>query len=137
MSRKYTLLIADNNIHVRNFLARELNDPDYDILQAANHMQLFSRIYGKQTPDLIVFDLDIPYINCLDVLRQIQDITPPIPVIVYTYLLEYKDHPLVKQAQGFVEKSGDIIALREKIAEVLRHNEPGQRPDQAFHDLKS
>ena len=122
MNPKYTILIADNNIHVRNFLVRELNDPDYEILQAANHMQLFSRIFGKRTPDLIIFDLDIPYINCVDVLKQIQNITPPIPVIVYTYLLEYEDHPLVKQTQGFVEKGGDIIPLQNKIAEVLRHH---------------
>ena len=89
MERKYILLIADSNPHVRRFLARELGGPAYEILEAANHLQLFSKIYGKQTPDLIIIDLDIPYINCLDVLKQIQDITPPIPVIIYTYLAEY------------------------------------------------
>jgi DNA-binding NtrC family response regulator len=134
MDRKYTILIADNNIHVRNFLARELGDPRHDILQAANHMQLFARIFGKQTPDLIIFDLDIPYINCIDVLKQIQDITPPIPVIVYSYLLEYRDHPLVQRTRGFVEKGGDIIALQNLVAEILHPHETLKHPEQEHHD---
>jgi CheY-like chemotaxis protein len=119
MTRKYTILIADNNIHVRRFLVRELSGPSYEIIQAANHMQLFSRIFGEKTPDLIVFDLNIPYINCLDVLKQLLNITPPIPVIIYSYLSEYKDHPLVKNTQGFVEKDGNISTLQNKISEVL------------------
>ncbi len=136
MGRAYTLLIADNNIHVRNFLVRELRGAGYDVLQAANHMQLFARIYGKRTPDLVVFDMDIPYINCLDVLKQIQDITPSIPVVVYTFLMEYRDHPLVKQAQGFVEKSGDITTLLQTISDVLyRHYEIRPSPEQEHHDF--
>ena len=121
MSRRYTILIADNNIHVRNFLARELNSPEYEVVSAANHMQLFARIFGKHTPDLIVFDMDIPYINSLDILKQIQDITPPIPVIIYTYLVEYETHPLVRKTQGFVQKNGDIKELLKKIACVLHY----------------
>ncbi|MEW6079192.1 MAG: response regulator [Thermodesulfobacteriota bacterium] len=132
MRGKHIILIADSNIHVRSFLARELNDPDYEIIQAANHIQLFAKVFGNQTPDLIVLDPDIPYISCLDVLRRLLDITPPIPVIVYTYLPEYKDHPLVRKTRGFVEKSGDISALRERIAEALISNGPG--PDGgAYH----
>jgi DNA-binding response OmpR family regulator len=133
MNRKYTIVIADNNIHVRSFLARELSGPDYEVIQAANHMQLFAGVFGNHTPDLIVLDPDIPYISCLDLLRRLHDIIPPIPVIVYTYLLEYKDHPLVRQTRGFVEKSGDISTLREKIAEVLRDRDEGPAPDEGRH----
>ena len=131
MTRKYTILIADNNIHVRRFLVRELDDPAYEILQAANHMQLFSRVFGKNTPDLIIFDLNIPYINCLDVLRQLLNITPPIPIIIYSYMSEYKDHPLVKNTQGFVEKNGNILALQDKIFEVLDKYYPNPNRSQA------
>ena len=136
MARKYTILIADNNIHVRRFLVRELGDPDYEILQAANHMQLFSRVFGKNTPDLIIFDLNIPYINCMDVLRQLLNITPPIPIIIYSYMSEYRDHPLVKNTQGFVEKNGNIISLQNKISEVLNKFYPNpNRSQEARQDF--
>lgn len=136
MTRKYTILIADNNIHVRSFLARELKDPSYEIVQAANHLQLFAGIFGKKTPDLIVFDLNIPYINCLDVLMQLLNITPPIPVIIYSYLSEYRDHPLVKNTQGFVEKNGNILTLQNKISEVLNYyyESPPSRPEPGRQD---
>jgi DNA-binding response OmpR family regulator len=126
MTGKHTILIADNNIHVRSFLARELDAPGFEILQAANHMQLLAKAFGNHPPDLIVLDPDIPYISFRDVLRRLQDSKPSIPVVVYTYLLEYKDHPLVRQTCGFVEKSGDITALREKITEILDARAGGQ-----------
>ncbi len=136
MTRKYTILIADSNIHVRRFLVRELSSPSYEIIQAANHMQLFARIFGKKTPDLIVFDMNIPYINCLDVLKQLLNITPPIPIIIYSYLSEYKDHPLVKDTHGFVEKNGNIAALQNKISEVLNYYyETPCRPEQGRQDF--
>lgn len=136
MSRKFTILIADNNIHVRRFLVRELECPAYEILQAANHMQLFSRVFGKKTPDLIIFDLNIPYINCMDVLRQLLNITPPIPIIIYSYMSEYIDHPLVKNTQGFVEKNGNILTLQNKISEVLNKYYPNpSRSQEALQDF--
>lgn len=121
MNRPYTILIADHNFNVRRFLRRELSSPEYRIVEASNHLQLLSRIYDeKSVPDLIVLDPYIPYISGVALLERLQNMTPAIPVILYTYMTEYKDHPVIQKVQGFVEKNGDTDELKRTIAAVLR-----------------
>ena len=126
MSKPYTLLIADHNFHVRKFLRRELSLPEYRILEASNHLQLLSKIYDEKTvPDLIVLDPYIPYISGVALLERLQNITPAIPVILYTYMTEYKDHPITRSVQAFVEKNGDTRELKQTIAAVLQSCKAG------------
>lgn len=128
MEKKITILIADHNLFVRKLLIRELASPACEIIQAANHIQLFSKIYTPPLPDIIILDLDIPYLNGIDVLTKLRQTAPHTPVIVFSTFLEYKDAPVVQQASGFVEKTGDIEALKNKITEVLALRDQTGRP---------
>ncbi len=120
MDRPYTILVADHNFHVRAFLRRELSALHYRIREAGNHLQLFASFYDEpHIPDLIILDPYIPYISGIAVLTRLQEITPPVPVILYTHMTEYRNHPVVQKAAGLVEKNGDTRLLQETIARVL------------------
>ena len=119
MSRKFKILIADHNLLVRKFLVRELSSPCCEVVQAANHIQLFSKIYTLPPPDLVILDLDIPYLNGADVLRKLKNTVPDTPVIIFATFSEYSDLPIVRQADGFVEKNGDVEVLKAQVSRLL------------------
>lgn len=128
MEKKMTILIADHNLFVRKFLIRELSSATCEVIPAANHIQLFSKLYTLPLPDVIILDLDIPYLNGIDVLTKLGQVAPHTPVIVFSSFPEYKDSPVVQRASGFVEKNGDIDALKKKIAEVLAGSDKTGKP---------
>jgi len=121
MAKTFNILIADDNVHVRKFLIRELAKPHYRIFEAANHQQLFSILYNQPDGiDLIVLDPAIPYIHGIEILQRLLKLAPPVPVIVYTCLQEYQDHPVVQQMSAFVEKEGSVDDLQQTIDQVLQ-----------------
>ncbi len=127
MDRIYNILIADQNPYIRKFLRRELAQPGYRIFETGNPHQLYTRLYDeKDRPHLIVLDPYIPYVNGVEMLKRLQNIAPPVPVILYTYITEYRHHPLVENLSAFVEKDGDTGILLQTIADVLHSHYAAQ-----------
>ncbi len=69
MKENFTLLIADRNRNIREFLQRELIADCYRIFLACDGRQVL-KIIEKEAPDLLVIDPDIPYADELRVLEQ-------------------------------------------------------------------
>lgn len=120
MANDVTILVADPNINVRQFLARELMGSGYQVVSAENYKELFQHITGATPPDLIIFDLKLPHTNGFDALRRINNLMPPIPTIIYSYLVEYEKHPEIRKAEAFVQKEDDPVMLFSVVEEVLR-----------------
>ena len=60
MKENFTLLIADRNRNIREFLQRELITDGYRVLLACDGRQVL-KIIDNEAPDLLIIDLDIPY----------------------------------------------------------------------------
>jgi DNA-binding response OmpR family regulator len=118
------ILIADRNRHVREFLRRELTAEGYQVEVARDGRELLSKINGEDPPHLLILDLEIPYLDELQVWEQIKDCHPPLPVVIHTFLPEYPTHLTVPLAAAFLEKKGDTDQLKSVVAEVIRKNYP-------------
>jgi DNA-binding response OmpR family regulator len=120
----YKILIADRNRHVREFLRRELTAEGYRVEMVRDGRELLSQINGEDPPQLLILDLEIPYLDELQVWARLQDCRPPLPVVIHTFLPEYPTHLTVPLAAAFLEKKGDTDQLKSVVAEVIRKNYP-------------
>jgi DNA-binding NtrC family response regulator len=106
---QFTILIADRNPHIRDFLRRELISAGYRVQLAKDSRKLLRMTRVDDSPDLLILDLEIPHVNGLQILEQLQDRGPMLPVVIHTFLMEYANHPAVQKATAFVEKTGNNI----------------------------
>jgi len=113
------ILIADPNPHVRSFLSRELGAAGYKTVEAGACNEIFKHIREGLIPALVIIEPDFPIVTGITVLQRIQNLIPPIPQIIYTHLMEYEHHPVVKKAAAFVEKNDDPGDLFQAIIAVI------------------
>jgi len=124
MKENFTLLIADRNRNIREFLQRELITDGYRVLLACDGRQVL-KIIENETPDLLIIDLDIPYADELRVFERLQSAHQVIPVLVHTLPSAETINGFVQRAAGFVEKDGNNITnLKDTIIQVLRKHYP-------------
>jgi DNA-binding NtrC family response regulator len=126
MSHPFTILIADRNRHVREFLRRELEAEGYRVRIAKDGQKLLMMVNLDDRPDLVILDPEIPYGGELAILDQINKKDPPLPIIIHTFLTEYASHPSIERVGAFVEKRGNIDHLKEAVSRVLQTCYPGR-----------
>jgi DNA-binding NtrC family response regulator len=119
MSAELTILVADPNPHIRQFLKREFMHAGYKVFEASSYNEIFFRITSGEPPNLIIFDLDLPYNSGLDALKRLQNLVPPIPTIIYSDLTEFEGHPDIRKTEAFVEKNDDPARLFDAVNGVI------------------
>ena len=119
MGNTKKILISDPNPYIRSFLARELTSAGYQITEAGSCKEVFDQLNAEDPPDLLVTELDFPVSIGINLLERIENLAPPVSLIIYTHLSEYENHPLVANADDFIEKSEDPQDLLHSISEIL------------------
>ena len=129
MEKEFTLLIADRNRHVREFLRRELMAEGYRILLAKTGREVLKFVFNDERLDLLILDMDLPDAKEMSILERVEDRIPTLPVVVHTFLEEYLNDQVRLSTTAFVEKEGtNIDRLKQVVLEVLRKSYP-----QRFH----
>ncbi len=113
------ILIADRNRHVRAFLRRELQAEGYEVEVARDGRELLTLIGAEEAAHLLILDLEIPYLNELEIWKRLQDRQPPLPVVIHSLLPELPTPWLPPLAAAFLEKKGDTDELKIVVADVL------------------
>lgn len=121
MEGRFTILIADRNRHVREFLKREMLADGYRVELASNGREVLEWIYRRHPLDLLILDLDLPGVGETSLFERLQNRVPTLPVVVHTFLSEYISHPAVLSSAALVEKKGNNIdRLKQVVYDVLR-----------------
>jgi DNA-binding NtrC family response regulator len=125
LENKFTILIADRNRHVREFLKREMMGEGYHILLAKSGREVLKWIYHHEPLDLLILDPDLPDVSELTLVERLEDRIPTLPIVVHAFLSDYTHHPLVLKTTAFVEKRGNSIEnLKKVVIEMLRKSYP-------------
>ena len=95
------------------------------VIQGAH---LSGRIDGDDPPQLLILDLEIPYLDEPEVWARLKDRQPPLPVVIHTFLPEYPTNLTLPIAASFLEKKGDTDQLKAVVAEVIDKHYPGGVP---------
>ena len=117
---EYTILIADRNSHVREFLKREMTEEGFRVLQAEKGMEVIKMVYQNLPLDLVILDPDLPDMEETRLLKKIGARIPPLPVIIHAFDSEEINYFYYLKQAAFVKKAGrSIEKLKQVVLEIL------------------
>ncbi|MDB9889064.1 response regulator transcription factor [Flavobacteriaceae bacterium] len=148
------ILIADAHPIVRMGLSMVVNSAEEFQLQGAvaTTTQLFTAV-EKQTPDIVILEMDIPEINGIATVRKLKEINPNIKVLIFSSQSEtvYALSAIRAGACGYLSKTARIdqiltaltqlkegkIYLTHALSEQLKKEKSGDKEKSAFRKLSS
>ncbi|HMK42924.1 MAG TPA: response regulator [Dissulfurispiraceae bacterium] len=111
------ILIVDDEKNILKLYKAELEDEGYTVVTANSGAEAIS-IYEQENPDLITLDIMMPEMDGIQVLRQIKQKRPDIPIIMLT-AYDYRDDFSVWVSDAYVVKSSDLSPLKATIKQIL------------------
>ena len=123
MSKKYSILVIDDEIEILDMLSRFLNrNPNFSVQTFSNPVSALSSINNNTKYDLVLLDIMMPQKNGLDVLEKLKEINSDQKVIMMTAYSTLdkvlKSHKI--GATNYVMKPfSSLDSLEKKVIEVL------------------
>jgi len=123
MSKKYSILVIDDEIEILDMLSRFLNrNPNFSVQTFSNPVSALSSINNNIKYDLVLLDIMMPQMNGLDVLEKLKEINSDQKVIMMTAYSTLdkvlKSHKI--GATNYVMKPfSSLDSLEKKVIEVL------------------
>ncbi len=115
-----TILIVDDEKHYRVVLSEVLQEEGYASFTAASGMEALD-LLKSQVIDLVLTDVKMPGMTGIDLLEQIKEITPDLPVIIMTAFgsVEKAVEAMHKGAYTFILKPFENETLIAHIAKSI------------------
>lgn len=122
----FRLLICDDHPPIRTalrFLAREASQGECDITECASAEELLLVIDGGKPFDFLTLDLQLPGRSGLDVLGEVKQLRPTLPVMIFSAdeSPERVTEALQAGASSYLFKSASEQALREALRAASAH----------------
>ena len=123
MSKKYSIVIIDDEVEILDMLSRFLSrNPNFSVQTFSNPVSALSSINNNTKYDLVLLDIMMPQMNGLDVLEKLKEINSDQKVIMMTAYSTLdkvlKSHKI--GATNYVMKPfSSLDALEKKVVEVL------------------
>lgn len=115
-----TILIVDDEVHIRRLLQGTLNRSGYDTLEAVNAVQALEQARTRK-PDAILLDLGLPDRDGLEIIQLLKRVTPaPIIVVSARDATEQKVAALDLGAHDYVTKPFDSEEVLARLRGSLR-----------------
>lgn len=111
------ILVADDEMSIRLLYSEELKEEGYEVYLASNGKEALE-VVEKVPVDLIILDIKMPEMSGIEVLRQIKEKNPNLPVLLSSAYSEYKQDFGTWASEEYIVKSSDLEDLK---AAVKRH----------------
>ena len=124
-TKKYKILVVDDESEIRDFLAMELHE-EYEVYTAADGIEGFKSALNS-IPDLIISDIIMPNMDGIELCAKIKSNinTSHIPIILLTAKETHEDRlaGLEVGANSYIPKPFDIRHLRIRIEQLIKYQE--------------
>lgn len=113
------ILVVEDDTLIREGLSEFLSESGYSIVQAKDGKEALEKF--NTDIYLVILDIQIPYINGLDVLKEIRK-ESDLPVLILTAFSneEFKIDAYTNLADGYIEKPFSLPVLKARIDALLQ-----------------
>lgn len=124
-----TVLVVDDEQSLRDFIRRNLEVRNFEVLTAANGLEGMA-LFSTEQVDLVIVDLMMPNMNGLEMIRRIRQ-QSLLPIIVLSALGEEQDkvQALNQGADDYLTKPFGVGELLARIQAVLRRTQWTSSPE--------
>jgi CheY-like chemotaxis protein len=116
------ILLADDDVSVRQMLGRVLISEQYDVAFAATGREAAAKFIAD-LPDLVLLDLNMPDRDGWDAFDLMYQTHPSVPVIIITAMSRQYERAADLGVDALMEKPLDIPLLLETIRSYLAESE--------------
>jgi two-component system, chemotaxis family, chemotaxis protein CheY len=113
------ILLIDDEINIRTLLTSLLS-PDYTVFQANNGKEGL-HLFTLHHPDVIITDLNMPYINGIDLVRNMRASRSKVFIIVCSAYLNNPGEVMKAGADLCLPKPIEMAALKKAIDDLFKH----------------
>ncbi|MEB3428693.1 response regulator transcription factor [Citroniella saccharovorans] len=108
------ILVVEDDSMIREGISEFLSEYGYSIVEAKDGRQALSN-FNKDI-NLVILDIQIPFINGLEVLKEIRK-TSKVPVLILTAFSdeEYKINAFTNLVDGYIEKPFSLAVLKAMV----------------------
>lgn len=133
MYARPTILLVDDNPHIRSFIKPALEDSGFNCIEAANGEEAMYQVQESH-PDLIVLDIELgdPDMNGIDVCNQLHSSGFNMPVIFLTVKATIEDLIIGLRVAG---KGGDYVKKLEELLQIEAGELPKVQIARKSHDV--
>ena len=115
-----TLLIVDDEKHIRFLYEEEFTDEGYNVLTASNGLEALDVIGQHAEIDLILLDIKMPEMDGAEFLRRIRQVHQNLPILISTAYGDYVQQDFSAWlSNGYSVKTSDLSELKAKVKELL------------------
>lgn len=116
------ILIVEDDKNIREGVADFLSEFGYNTIEAPDGREALAK-FEEQDISLVILDIQIPYINGLEVLKEIRK-RSKLPVLMLTAFSdeEYKIDAYTSLADGYLEKPFSLPVLRARVDSLIERH---------------
>jgi CheY-like chemotaxis protein len=124
---KARVLVVDDDPGMRDLLRHLLCHRGYEVEAAEDGVQALAHL-EDESYDVVVTDYQMPHLDGLGLLREIQQMEHPIPVIVHSSAVDERTGTLFRRAGAFrlVTKGGPLEDLVQSVDEAIGRHSPAR-----------
>ena len=113
------ILVVDDQPCVRELISEELAQEGHRVSSVSDAKLIWQHLTDSR-PDLVLLDIYLDGCTRWDLLRDIKNRDPDLPVFIFTAYDSFAEDPRLSQADGYVIKSFVALdTLKQKVAEIL------------------
>jgi DNA-binding response OmpR family regulator len=122
------ILLVEDAADLAQVIVRELEAVGYEVVHAADGLAALE-LHARQRPDLVILDWMLPKLDGLEVMRQIRQVSPTIPVLMLTARDEEADRVIGLEvgADDYLTKPFGMRELIARLRALLRRIERVQQ----------
>ena len=115
------IVIVEDDQMIREGISEYLSESGYTTIEAKDGREALSKF--NSDINLVILDVQIPFINGLDVLKEIRK-TSDLPILMLTAFSdeEYKIDAFTNLADGYMEKPFYLPVLKARIDSLIKKN---------------
>lgn len=127
MGRPIQVVLAEGNTHARRVIGCELQkDERIELCAVASSVKEVRRILTQQDFDVMLLDLHLQDVQCLDVIGHIKQSMPLVEVIATSTRDDEMEavHAFDRGATGYLVKSSWFVSYGDAVVEVMHGGAP-------------